>query len=78
MKYKTYTIERSGFNFRVRDPRGSYLAEIAATAATAKRWIDCLIEERRIPKVHPAASDETILAVARKAGVAGVIINRGI
>lgn len=41
--YRTYTIEKSGFNYRIRDHRGSYMAEIAATVRTAKKWIDAEI-----------------------------------
>ena len=40
MKYRGYTIEKSGFNYRVRNERGNYIEGVAANIQTAKKWID--------------------------------------
>lgn len=45
--YKGYKIESDGFNFRVRHPKGWLFSDPAATRATARKWIDADIIERR-------------------------------
>jgi len=57
MKYRGYTISKSGMNYTVNKPNGERLgAEIAATIETAKKWINWDISE-------------TIISNARKASV---------
>lgn len=47
MKYRDYTITRSGPNCYIQKPNGERLcAEVPATLATAKKWIDADIRER--------------------------------
>lgn len=58
MKYKRWTIEKSGFNYRVRRPNGSYLSEIAATVKTAKKWIDAESMESRSNPPRKSEADE--------------------
>lgn len=45
--YKGYKIESDGFNFHVRHPKGWLFSDPAANRATAKKWIDADIIERR-------------------------------
>lgn len=48
MKYQGWTIEKSGFNYRVRKPNGEYLeAALAASVATARKWIDAELQQQR-------------------------------
>ena len=47
MKYKNYKIEKSGDNYRILDPSGGYLEEVAVNIQTAKKWIDWDIAEKR-------------------------------
>lgn len=62
VKYRDYTIERSGFNFYVKDPSGHRaFEEVAATIQTAKKWIDMEINEKR----NKAASRGSLTAMAR-------------
>lgn len=44
--YKGYEIVSSGDNFRVKEPTGSYIPEIAASVATAKKWIDAIYRDK--------------------------------
>jgi hypothetical protein len=46
MKYRDYTIKKSGFNYVVITPKGERWAEVAVNRATAKRWIDAHIAEK--------------------------------
>lgn len=50
MKYRGYTIKKSGFNYVVITPKGEQWAEVAANRATAKRWIDARITELLIKR----------------------------
>lgn len=48
IRYKGYTIEKSGFNFYVKDPSGHRaFGEVPATIETAKKWIDWDVYEKR-------------------------------
>lgn len=45
--YRGYTISKSGFNYYIQKPNGERLcAEVAATIATARQWIDMDINEQ--------------------------------
>jgi hypothetical protein len=47
IKYKDYTIEKSGYNFYVRDPLGHRaFGEVPASIEIAKKWIDMEIAEK--------------------------------
>ena len=47
MTYKGYTITRSGSGFYVQKPNKEQLcAEVPATVATAKKWIDMDVREQ--------------------------------
>lgn len=47
VRYKDYTIPKSGDNYTVNKPNGERLgAEIAATVETAKRWVRMDIAEK--------------------------------
>jgi len=46
MKYKGYTIKKSGFNYYVVDPSGHRaFAEVPANVKTAKKWIDAITQK---------------------------------
>lgn len=46
IKYKGYTIEESGFNYYIKDPKGHRMeGGVPATVETAKKWIDMEIAE---------------------------------
>lgn len=44
-KYRNYTILKSGFNYRVKEPSGAWWPEPFANIKTCKRMIDCTILE---------------------------------
>ena len=55
--YKGYSIEKSGDNFYVKDPKGSRaFGEVPASIETAKKWIDLEIAEKLN---HKKASEKT-------------------
>ena len=65
MEYKGYTIEKSGDNYIVKTPPPSNTrwAELAVNLATAKKWVDADLNEKRVQ-----AEKKVMRAIVRKVG----------